>query len=109
MLQAEIKTMLDKTGLPVVYSHWRKGKAPALPYLVFIRTDSETMGSDHGCELRHDTYDIELYSANKDTASEAALETVLDASDIQYECYEDYLDTEDMYQVVYTIDFYLRR
>ena len=109
MLQAEIKAMLDKTGLPVVYSHWRKGKAPALPYLVFIRTDSETTGSDYGCELRHDTYDIELYSDNKDPEAEGALESVLDAAGIHYECYEDYIESEDMYQVVYTIEFYYRR
>lgn len=109
MLQAEIKSMLDKTGLPVVYSHWRKGKAPVLPYLVFMRTDSKTTGSDYGCELRHDRYDIELYSAGKDPESEAALENVLDAAGIQYECYEDRIEEEDLYQVVYTIEFYYRR
>lgn len=109
MLQADLKKLLDETGLPVVYSHWIRGKAPALPYIVFWRTDSQTTGSDHGCELRHDTYDIELYSSQKSPADEAKLESVLDAAGIQYECYEEYLDTEDMYQVVYSIEFYYRR
>lgn len=109
MYLAELKTLLEQTNLPVTYSHWRKGQEPKLPYLVFIRAGSETTGSDYANELRRDTYDIELYTDTKDPVAEAALEKVLDAAGISYECYEDYIDTEDLYQVVYTISFYYRR
>lgn len=109
MYLAELKTLLEQTNLPVTYSHWRKGQEPKLPYLVFIRTDSETTGSDYANELRRDTYDIELYADTKDPVAEAALEKVLDGAGISYECYENYIDTEELYQVVYTIELYYRR
>ena len=109
MLQADLKKLLDQTGLPVTYSHWAKGQEPSLPYVAFVRTDSTTSGSDYGCELRWDVYNIELYSHQKDLAAETKLESVLDAAGIQYECYEEYLDTEDLYQTVYTVNFYYRR
>jgi hypothetical protein len=47
--------------------------------------------------------DIELYSARKDFASEAAIEAVLAENNIVWEKYEDYISDEAVYEVTYTI------
>jgi hypothetical protein len=94
-------TLLETTGLEVAYRSWKV--APPFPYLVYLFTNSaDLMADDHNYAELSD-WQVELYSADKDTASEAAVEEVLKGAKIPYEKRETYLETEDMYQVLYLI------
>lgn len=78
---------------------------PKSTYAVYL--DSYTRRGADGVNLiKEHIYTIELYSYKADPTAETKIEKMLDTSGIEYEKSERYwLDTEQLYQVVYTFDF----
>ena len=78
---------------------------PKNTYAVFM--DSFTRrGADSLNLIKEHTYTIELYSYKADPTAEAKIEKMFDTLGIEYEKSERYwLDTEQLYQVVYTFNF----
>ena len=101
MDEAALKALLRTTGLPVSYHHWEKPPAP--PYIVYLFSYSSNFAADDKVYSRADNYQIELYTTKKDPASEKLIEDLFDASDIYWEKTETYIDSEDLYQVLYEI------
>lgn len=102
MTEDECKVILEASGLPVVYHHWIS--PPALPYIVFVRTQSDNYKADGTVYAKDNVFNAELYSDKKDPEAEQKLESALDQGEIFYEVVsEDYIETEDMYQVIYEI------
>ena len=95
---------LERLGIPVAVTSFF-GDLP-LPAIVLLPTGLESSGSDFAAELRRASYQIELYTVQKDMALEEQLETLLDGQGIRFEKYETYLDEEAMYQCAYQIQFY---
>ncbi len=102
-----LKTMLEETGLPVAYSHFKK--APKLPYICFYRNQKTTSGSDYGNEINDESYLIELYSVKKDVDAESKIEDVLTKYGISYFVNELYIDTENMYCCIFDIELYYKK
>jgi hypothetical protein len=48
--------------------------------------------------------EIELYSEMKDLEAESALEAALNENDIPWQKYEEYIDSEEMYQITYDVE-----
>lgn len=96
-----LKEFLEQTGFPVTYHHWKK--PPDLPYLVYLFTDSDNFGAEDRVYIKGDNYDVELYTDKKDTASEKIVEDLFDEYDIYYEKSEVYIESEEMYEVIYEI------
>ena len=48
--------------------------------------------------------DIELYSKNKDIASEEVIEEKLDEMKLPFEKDETYIESEKCYEVIYTVE-----
>ena len=78
---------------------------PKTTYAVFM--DSFTRrGADSLNLIKEHFYTIELYSYKADPTAEAEIEKMFDMLGIEYEKSERYwLDTEQLYQVVYTFNF----
>lgn len=78
---------------------------PKTTYAVFM--DSFTRrGADNSNLIKEHTYTIELYSYKADPTAEANIEKMFDTLGIEYDKSERYwLDTEQLYQVVYTFYF----
>lgn len=87
----------------VAYRAFPENAAPALPFIVYYVEGSGNFMADGKVYLVKQDVTIELYSQNKDVASEALLEAALDASFIPWNKYEDYIDSEHMYQISYDI------
>lgn len=87
----------------VAYRQFREGNAPALPFIVYYVENSDNVLADNKVYLARQQVSIELYSQEKDAASEALVEAKLDANDIPWEKIEDYIDAEHMYMITYTI------
>ena len=79
-------------------------KPPQTTYAVYM--DSLTRRGGDGINLiREHSYTIELYSYKADPTAEAKIDEMLDILGIEYDKSERYwLDTEQLYQVVYTFD-----
>ena len=87
----------------VAYRAFPVGKAPKLPYICYLDTETSNFVADNKVYTVIQSIDIELYSKDKDFASEALIEAKLALNNIVWEKYEEYLEDEQMYEVVYTI------
>ena len=104
MTRRQLKTVLDGTGLPWAYRQWEEGEAPALPYGVFYAGRNNPFGADGVVYSASQRYTLELYSRDKDPASEDAVETALTAAGIFYTKDEAYITSERMNEVIYEIE-----
>lgn len=100
----ELKTILEEMGIPIAYSHFNTTISP--PVLVYRRDSSSNFGADGIVYKKINNYYVELYTKYKDNQLEQRLEDLFDAHEIFYNVEaEDYIDTEQMYQIIYRINF----
>lgn len=107
MTLSDIYTILTGiTGFKdkVAYRAFEKGHAPSLPYICYMATQTNNFKADNKVYEVLQDVDIELYTRKKDTASEALIEAALDANDIVWDKYEDYIDDENMYMITYEVE-----
>lgn len=101
----KIIEVLKTTGLPCVYSHFRKGKnMPNIepPYLAYIQSGQEQLAADNTRYWHNNTYQIEYYFKDKNSAAEAAIEKALLDAGLIFERSEDiFLDDEDVFVAYY--------
>ena len=107
MTLAEITSILK--SIPgfekkVAYRAFPKGKAPALPFICYLATQTNNFNADNHVYHVIQGVDIELYTRRKDYTSEAAVEAALNANNIIWEKYEEYLDDEEMYMITYEVE-----
>ncbi len=105
MTLADIYSMLTNiSGFKdkVAYRAFPKGEAPELPFICYLDTQTYNFVADNQVYSVIQEIDIELYSELKDTASEALIEAALAANSIVWEKYDEYLEDEKVYEVIYT-------
>ena len=78
MTQAELKTVLDSSGIPFAYRAWKNGHD--LPFGVFYFERDNPFAADGIVYAKKTLYALELYTAEKDPDTEAALENALTAA-----------------------------
>lgn len=88
----------------VAYRAFPKGKAPALPFICYLATQTSNFDADNTVYHVVQGVDIELYTRRKDEASEAAVEAALNENNIVWEKYEEYIDDEEVYQITYEVE-----
>ena len=86
----------------VAYRAFPVGKAPKLPFICYLCTNTDNFKADESVYQVIQEVDIELYTAKKDEASEQAIELMLDENNLVWEKYEDYIDSENCYMITYT-------
>ena len=75
MDEATLKTLLNTTGLPVDYHHFKKPPSP--PYIVYLFSHNSNFGADNLVYTAEKNFQVELYTTKKDTASEKLIEDLL--------------------------------
>ena len=88
----------------VTYRQWPVGETPPLPFICYMVDESNNFGADNIVYKAINRISIELYSKNKDTVSEGLIEAKLDSLSIYWEKDEVYLDDEQCYEIIYTIE-----
>lgn len=101
MTLAELKKLLDATGYPVAYSHFKS--AVAVPFITYQVTYSSNMMADNVVLKKIQNVDIELYTNKKDLQAESNLEMILDANEIPYDTTETYIESEQLFQKIYEV------
>lgn len=107
MTLTELKTALCSiSGFAnkVVYRAWAVGEAPALPFICYLVEGSDNFGADDKVYKAIDRVNIELYSKYKDVTSESLVEAKLDSLNIYWEKEETYIDDEECYMIIYSIE-----
>ena len=102
MTLKELKKILDSTGFPVAYSHFKEyTKAPFITYLVF---DSNNYFADNKVWKKTDIIQIELYTDKKNINIEEKLEKILDDNEICYTSSEMYIESQELFQKIYEME-----
>lgn len=92
--------VLQSTGIPCAYSHFRTAKKP--PYLVYIGNGQDNFAADNTYYHSRNNYQIEYYYKDKDEQKERAIEAALLAAGYPYEKSEDtYIDEQGLFVIYY--------
>lgn len=104
MKYKDIKAIIANTRLPNAYYAFREGEVPDLPYIVWYFPAMRPEVADNSIHAQISALNIELYTLNKDFATEAAVETVLANAGLIWRKSEAFLDDEDMYETLYEME-----
>ena len=104
MTYDEIMGMLAEVSLPVAYDHFAEGESPGPPFLVFLFPSSDNFSADGTVYQKIDELHIELYTDRKQPDVESALEAVLDRHGVFYNKSEVWIETERLYEVLYSTE-----
>lgn len=88
----------------VAYRCFPVGSAPSLPFICYLETSSNNVFADNKVHKVIKGIDIELYTQTKDLASEQLVENALNSHCIPWNKTEEYIDTEQCYQITYSIE-----
>ena len=100
----DIISLLKRVGLPFAYTHFAEGEAPGTPYICFMESASDNFSADGRAYAKISEFHIELYTDVKDPTTEQKLEAELDALSIFYNKQETYIESENLYQVLYIFE-----
>lgn len=87
----------------VAYRAFPVGKAPALPFAVYLERESSSFFADNQIYCQSVSVDIELYTEIRDETTEGLLEAALRDASLIWTKTIDYLDSERCFMIVYTV------
>jgi hypothetical protein len=102
-----LSELLESTGFQVAYLKFKK--PPSIPYIIYFRDNDTNISSDQKVHGKFRNYTVELYTEIKDPTAESKVEAVLETIDPDYTTDETYIESEELYQVVYSIKIIERR
>ena len=100
----KIAAMLAETGIPFAYDHFAEGESPEPPFLCYLLPKSDNFAADGRVYFKIDVLHIELYTDEKSPETERQVEDVLDAHGIFYNKSEVWIDSEKLYEVLYSFE-----
>lgn len=104
MTLEELARMLEKTGFPFAYDHFAEGESTDPPFICYLLPGSDNFAADGRVYFRISEVRIELYTDRKDPGVEALVETVLDDAGIFYNKSEAWIQSEKLYEVLYSME-----
>lgn len=104
MTHNELMTMLEETSLPIAYDHFAEGESPSPPFICFLYPASDNFGADGQVYFKISEVHIELYTDEKNPVTEERLEAVLDRHGIFYDKTEVWIESEKLYEVLYSFE-----
>ena len=104
MTHQEVMIMLAEMNLPYAYDHFVEGESPDPPFLVFLYPGSNHFAADGKVYFKVNRLNIELYTDKKDMELEETVEAVLDRHGIFYGKSEVWIESENLYEVLYQME-----
>ena len=98
----ELLTIVRSIGLPNAYDHFAEGESPDPPFLLYLFPRSDNFAADGKVYYKLSEVHLELYTDLKDPALENTVEAVLDEHGIFYDKSEVWIESERLYEVLYT-------
>lgn len=100
----KITAILEQVGLPFAYDHFAEGESPDPPFICYLIPNSDNFSADGRVYYKIHEIHIELYTDCKDLSVEQKVEAVLDEHGIFYEKTEVWIESEKLYEVLYTFE-----
>ena len=96
--------ILNETQISFAYHHFAEGESPEPPFICYLLPGSNNFSADGKVYYKINEVQIELYTDLKDLAVEQQLEDVLDEHGIFYNKSETWIESEKLYEVLYTFE-----
>ena len=103
-LMQDLMDLLAETGIPFAYDHFAQGESPDPPFITFLLPATNNYSADGKVYLKVDVVHIELYTDEKNPEKEMLVESVLDARGIFYDKTEVWIESEKLYEVLYSFE-----
>ena len=100
----EFLRMMAEIPFPSAYDHFAEGESPDPPFITYLMPGSHNFSADGKVYDRITEVHIELYTDVKDPEVESQLEAVLDTHGIFYNKTEVWIDSEKLYEVLYSFE-----
>jgi len=95
---------MAEIGIPSAYDHFAEGESPSPPFITYLLPGSDNFPADGKVYFRITEVHIELYTDEKNPEVEGIVEAVLDAHGIFYDKTEVWIETEKLYEVLYSFE-----
>ena len=96
--------LMAEIDIPSAYDHFAEGESPDPPFITYLLPGSDNFAADGKVYFRVTEVHIELYTDEKNPEVEALVEAVLDAHGIFYDKTEVWIDSEKLYEVLYSFE-----
>ena len=96
--------VLQEFGIPFAYDHFAEGESPDPPFICYLIPASDNFSADGRVYFKANEVHIELYTDKKDIDKEALVEAVLDSHGIFYDRTEVWIESERLYEVLYSFE-----
>lgn len=104
MKEEKVIEMMEEIGLPFAYHHFAEGCSPDPPFIVFLYPGSNNFSADGKAYLKIKKLNFELYTDKKEPELENMIEEQLDTRGIFWDKTEEYIESENMYEVLYEME-----
>lgn len=96
--------IIKAMGIPFAYDHFAEGEAVDPPFICYLLPESDNFAADGKVYFKANEVHIELYTDTKDLSVEQKVEAVLDEHSIYYDRSEVWIESEKLYEVLYTFE-----
>ena len=100
----KILSILNALGIPFAYDHFAQGESPDPPFICYLIPGTNNFSADGVAYYKINQFNIELYTDLKDLSLERKLEEALDEASIFYNKSETWIESESLYEVLYTFE-----
>lgn len=101
MQYAKLTNILANIGLPLAYREFKDQTQKVLPYIVYYYDGSDDVYADNINYQEITVLRIELYTKDKDFATERMVEAALMNAGIAYSKDEVFIEDQKMYEIIY--------
>ena len=100
----ELLLMLGEMQIPFAYDHFAEGESPDPPFICYLIPGSNNFAADGRVYFKLNEVRIEMYTDFKDIALVSRVEDVLDGHEIFYNKSETWIQSEKLYEVMYSFE-----
>ena len=100
----KLLSIISEIALPSAYDRFAEGEAPQFPYLLYLIPANNNFAADNRAYFKVNEVHIELYTDRKDLSAEQQVEAVLDRHSIFYDKSEVWIESEQLYEVLFIFD-----
>ena len=100
----ELVRIIQEIQIPFAYDHFAEGESPEPPFICYLIPGSDNFAADGRVYFKMNEVRIEMYTDFKDVALESRLEDVLDRHEIFYNKSETWIQSEKLYEVMYSFE-----
>ena len=100
----ELPAIISEMEIVFAYDHFAEGEAPNPPFICYLLPGSDNFAADGKAYYKINEVRIELYTDKKEPDVEEQVEAVLDEHGIFYNKTEVWIESEKLYEVLYSFE-----